>query len=68
MYGECGGNNYGTLAGYENGLFVSFRFGPGTRYARFSPSWSHYDYVVISKWGGTDNCPINPSYNPNGTG
>jgi hypothetical protein len=68
MYGECGGNNYGTIAGYENGLYVGFNFKPGTKYAWFSPSWSHYDTVVISKWAGTDTCPINPLYNPNGTG
>jgi hypothetical protein len=68
--GECGGNNYGQIIGYINGLYVSRAFGPGTKYAWFinqsdNYSWSHYDDVVITKWAGTDTCPIDPSYNPN---
>jgi len=60
LYGECGGNNYGYIEGYNNGILADLHFGPGTTYRTIS--WSHYDSVLITSWKGTDKCGMAPHF------
>jgi hypothetical protein len=58
---ECGGNNYGQLSGAtasEKWWWTSF--GPGTTYRVLQKA--HLSDVLISRWAGTDKCPVIPNF------
>lgn len=57
---ECGGNNYGYLAGYVKGVPWAVSFKPGTKYAAINKS--HLSTVHISSWKGTDACGEAPDF------
>jgi hypothetical protein len=57
---ECGGNNYGYLAGYVKGVPWALSFRPGTTYAGINKS--HLSTVHISSWKGTDACGEAPDF------
>lgn len=54
-FGQCGGNNYGTIW-YEPspGDYTAIPFGPGKTYRALTGALSA---VSISHWKGTDECP-----------
>jgi hypothetical protein len=52
---ECGGNNHGSLFGYNDGNTWQFVFGPGTTYAHLNKT--SLDTVSIWSWTGNDKCP-----------
>lgn len=55
LLAECGGNNYGYLAGHTSGKAYKITFGPGTTYRALDKS--SLSSIHISKWKGTDTCP-----------
>ena len=57
---ECGGNNYGYLAGYVKAGAWALSFKPGTTYRAVNKS--HLSTVHISSWKGTDACGEAPDF------
>jgi hypothetical protein len=62
---ECGGNNHGYLEGELGGRSKSYHFGPGTTYHALN--WSHFDWLTINSWTGTDACPHGPHFGSGST-
>jgi hypothetical protein len=60
----CGGNNHGYVEGELGGRSKSYHYGPATGYHTLD--WSHFYWVTINSWTGTDGCPHGPDFGGGG--